>query len=156
MVDGKVVSLMLDIGSASCNFCSATPTQMQNVDECTKRKVNKLAIEFGLSPLHMWMRCAEFFLKIGYRLKIQLPRISKKSDDKAIELSEKRRMQTQFYEQLGGLKVDFPNPSGGNTNDGNTCRKLFRNYEVNKAEEDDFIWSGNVSKLFTVTFVRIL
>ena len=130
MVDGKIVSTMLDEASANCNFCSATPKQMQDVKSCKKRKLNSAALAFGLSSLHMWMRCAEYLLKISYRMNIKLARIRKNSPEKAKELAEKRRIQTECYNRLGGIRVDFPNPKGGNTNDGNLCRKLLRNYKV--------------------------
>ena len=129
MVDGKVTSIMLNLAACSCNFCGATPTMMQSVKDCLKRIVNPRAIKLGISPLHLWMRCVEFFLKIGYRLKIKKAQISKDSPESALEKSEKTRMQDQFFDRLS-LKVDYPNPKGGNTNDGNSCRKLFRNYKV--------------------------
>ena len=102
MVDGKIVSTMLDEASANCNFCSATPKQMQDVKSCKKRKLNSAALAFGLSSLHMWMRCAEYLLKISYRMNIKLARIRKNSPEKAKELAEKRRIQTECYNRLGG------------------------------------------------------
>lgn len=130
MVDGKICSIMTDVGMASCNFCGATPTQMAISKQCKKRPINQRAVRFGLSPLHLWMRCTEFFLKIAYRLKIKMARVPKNSAEKKMEIAEKRRIQKECYERMGGLKVDYPNPKGGNTNDGNTCRRLLRNYEV--------------------------
>ena len=130
MVDGKIVSTMMDIGSASCNFCGAKPTEMGDTKSCLRRKLNPRAIRFGLSTLHLWMRCAEWLLKVAYRLTIKLPRVLKNSDEKKAEIAQKRRIQHELYEQLGGIRVDYPNPAGGNTNDGNLCRRLFRNYQV--------------------------
>ena len=76
------------------------------------------------------MRCAEYFLKISYRLRIQKARISKKSTEKEVETQEKRRIQKECHRRMNGIRVDFPNPSGGTTNDGPTCRRLFRNWKV--------------------------
>ena len=130
MLDGKCRAFLLDTGSSSCNICGATPTQMEDVKECQKRSINQRAIKYGMSSLHLWMRCAEFFLHIGYRLKVKLGRIPKDSPESETVKLEKERMQTEFYDQLNGLRVDYPNPNGGNTNNGPTCRRLFRNYKV--------------------------
>ena len=124
MVDGKICSIMLRLASSCCHICGATPTMMQSVRECVNRVLNPIALEFGISPLHLWMRCADFFLKISYRLKIKKARVSKKSREGALIKEEKKKMQKLFWERLK-LKVDYPNPHGGNSNDGNCCRKLF-------------------------------
>ena len=130
MLDGKCRAYLLDIGSACCNICGATPTQMQDIKNCRKRTIDQRAVKYGMSVLHLWMRCAEFFLHIGYRLKVKSARIQKDSPESELVKKEKERMQTDFFNELNGLRVDFPNPNGGTTNDGPTCRRLFRNYKV--------------------------
>ena len=133
MLDGKCRAYLLDVGSASCNICGATPTQMEDVKKCRKRQINEKAVRYGMSVLHLWMRCAEFFLHIGYRLKVKLARIPKNSTESELVKAEKQKMQTEFYNQINGLRVDYPNPNGGTTNDGPTCRRLFRNYKVHSS-----------------------
>ena len=130
MLDGKVICCYMDVGAASCHICGATPTQMEDVDACLKRPIHPRAKDFGLSALHLWMRVCEFFLHIAYRLKVKKARIGKNTPESDIEKQEKYRLQQEFFDKMGGLRVDFPNPHGGTSNDGPTCRRMFREYKV--------------------------
>ncbi|CAG7819533.1 unnamed protein product [Allacma fusca] len=43
--------------------------------------------------------------------------------------AEKARIQKEIWEQLK-LRVDYPNPTGGTSNDGNTARRAFQNFKT--------------------------
>ena len=40
----------------------------------------------------------------------------------------KKQIQDEFLKQLA-LRIDFPKPGFGSSNDGNTARRFFDNYE---------------------------
>lgn len=42
--------------------------------------------------------------------------------------SRKKKIQDEFLKQLA-LRVDFPKPGFGSSNDGNTARRFFENYK---------------------------
>ena len=52
MVDGKVVSAVLGVKSAqTCNVCLANPTDMNDIDRVSTRKITEESLLFGISPL---------------------------------------------------------------------------------------------------------
>ena len=93
MLDGKVVSFLTNTGAATCSFCTASPTEMQDTKACLERRLNTEALKYGGSTLHQWMRCADWFLKVAYRLDIRKARIAKNSDEKSAEQAVKRKLQ---------------------------------------------------------------
>ena len=130
MIDGKVLGFLVNEASSCCSFCEATPTEMGDVQSCIKRPLRDGVTEYGISSLHLWMRTADFVLHIAYKLKVKKARVASESKDADKIKKRKERMQTQFYNKMNGLRVDFPSPNGGTTNDGPTCRRLFQDYEV--------------------------
>ncbi|XP_063909076.1 uncharacterized protein LOC135126834 [Zophobas morio] len=127
MVNGKVCNAVMGQSSQKCYICGATPTQMNNLKSHQTRTVNPLALTFGISNLHAWIRCFECLLHIAYRVNTKTWQI-KKHDKEAVEL-RKKLIQDKFKEETG-LLVDVPKPGSGTTNDGNTARRFFKNPEI--------------------------
>ncbi|XP_043863197.1 uncharacterized protein LOC122756782 [Drosophila mojavensis] len=77
------------------------------------------ALQYGISPLHAWIRFFEFVLKVSYR--IELKKWHVKDCDKFDLEARKRLLQSKMMKEMG-LNVDKPLPNGsGNSNDGNTA-----------------------------------
>ena len=51
-----------------------------------------------------------------------------KAAQKHLWRKEKKQIQDEFLKQLA-LRIDFPKPGFGSSNDGNTARRFFDNYE---------------------------
>lgn len=147
MVDTKVVNDVTDTYSQACYVCGRSGKRLNDArsnvdsDDPTKYK-------FGMSPLHAYMRSMELLLKISFRyifynyyakqfdkfsnfdfrLVMEKPtwRVSKQNTKVKERETE---ILTQLKEELG-LRINEPRPGGGNSNDGNTSRKFFQNWEL--------------------------
>lgn len=129
MVDGKVCNALSDTSSSKCYLCGAFPKEMNSIEACTQKPLQVEHLEFGLSPLHSYIRFFEYFLHISYRMDIKTWQV-RSSDAKTQLLKRKRDIQHQFFSKMG-LIVDRPKPGGsGNSNDGNTARRFFNNPKV--------------------------
>ena len=85
-------------------------------------------LRFGLSTLHAWIRFFECVLHLSY--KISIKKWQARNAEKKKTVSErKRELQREFRLQLG-LIVDKPKPGFGSSNDGNTARRFFANFQV--------------------------
>ena len=97
---------------------------MNDVEKCRNKQVNSSRFEFGLSPLHSWIRFFEYFIHVSYRIEFKRWQ-ARSSEEKALLAKRKEFVQREFREQLG-LIVDKPRSGGsGTSNDGNTARKFF-------------------------------
>ncbi|KAL4703199.1 hypothetical protein ACJJTC_004875 [Scirpophaga incertulas] len=105
MIDGKIATILTQIFS---------------------RPVRDEVYKYGLSTLHMWIRCMECLLHISYNLDFKM--WSPRGENKALKKARKNITQTKFKEQMG-LLVDIVKQGFGTTNDGNTATKFFREYE---------------------------
>ncbi|XP_065669294.1 uncharacterized protein LOC136088723 [Hydra vulgaris] len=129
MIDGKVCNaIALMKSTMRCYLCSATSSQFNNINFVKEIKVDESKLEYGLSTLHAWIRFFECFLHLGYKLGIKKWQV--RSDiEKSIRLQQKLLIQNAFKLQLG-LIVDRPITGCGNTNDGNTAQRFFKNSQV--------------------------
>lgn len=126
MVDGKICSAISSASSAKCYICGALPKDMNDIDSCIKRDIDKNRLEFGLSPLHSWIRFFEYFIHLSYKLQTQRWQARSEEDKELVKVT-KKRIQDEFRQKLG-LIVDKPRSGGsGTSNDGNTARKFFKN-----------------------------
>ena len=67
MLDGKAVNAITDTRSSqSCNVCSASPKEMNNLTAIRLKPIDEKAITQGLSTLHMQLRSFEYILHLGY------------------------------------------------------------------------------------------
>lgn len=128
MIDGKVCNALTDTSSTQkCFLCGATSKMFNNIEDMISRRVNTETLEFGLSVLHGWIRMFECLLHIAYKLPIK--KWQARGKDKDIVAKNKARIQKEFKDRCG-LIVDTPKPGFGNTNDGNTARRFFKNAEL--------------------------
>ena len=130
MVDVKVVNTLTSTSSAQrCYICGATPKFMNNIDEVIKREIRIETAEYGLSPLHAYIRFFEYFLHISYRIDIQKWQARSPTEKESVARN-KTRLQKSFRNELG-LKVDEPRAGGdGNSNCGNSSRCFFKNWSI--------------------------
>ncbi|KAJ8711156.1 hypothetical protein PYW07_008398 [Mythimna separata] len=84
---------------------------------------------FGLSLLHARIRFFETMLHVAYRLPIKKWNVRLSAEEKQVVEDRKKEIQSQIKEKLG-LLVDMPKANFGNTNDGNTSRRFFEEYEI--------------------------
>lgn len=126
MIDGKVCNALTETSSSQkCYICGATPKLMN--DESREFVANRNNLGFGLSTLHAWIRSFECLLHISYRLEIKKWQV-RDAADKANVKQRAADIQKRFKNEMG-LIVDKPKPGYGNTNDGNTARRFFKNPE---------------------------
>lgn len=125
MVDGKTCNaVMKNRASTVCYICKASPKDMNNLDECLKKTCDKNAYCLGLQTLHAQIRFMETLIHVSYKLDIKKWRTAGNADKKAVK-DKKLELQKNLRAGLA-IFVDFPKQGGGNTNDGNTARKFFK------------------------------
>lgn len=127
MIDGKVATIITETPSAAtCNICLAKPSEMNDLPQMFSRPVREDVYQYGLSTLHMWIRSMECLLHISYNLDFKM--WCARGENKNLKQARKDMTQREFKEQMG-LLIDIVKQGFGTTNDGNTARKFFRNYE---------------------------
>lgn len=125
MVDGKTCNaVMKNRSSTVCYICKASPKEMNNIDECSKKSCDTNAFAYGLQTLHAQIRLMEALLHIAYKLDTKSWQ-ARGDAAKNMVKDKKTYLQNQLRSELGIL-VDFPKQGGGNTNDGNTARTFFK------------------------------
>ncbi|CAH0401430.1 unnamed protein product [Chilo suppressalis] len=158
MIDGKISTIITDTPSAAtCNICLAKPSEMNNLCEVISRPVRTEVYQYGLSSLHMWIRSMECLLHVSYNLDFKM--WCARGDNKELKKARKHCTQQQFREETG-LLVDIVKQGFGTTNDGNTARRFFKEYEssarITKIDENlikrfavilQVISSGNAIKI---------
>lgn len=132
MIDGKICNVVSSTKSAQrCYLCGATSKDFNAIDAVLERKVDETNLKFGLSTLHMWIRCFEYCIHLSYKLDINKWQARSTEEQKIVE-ERKRIIQGGFKSQLG-LNIDRPKPGYGSSNDGNTARRFFENSKVSAA-----------------------
>lgn len=101
---------------------------MMSTEESSVQTADEDMYSFGISPLHSWIRAFECLLHISYKLNIKKWQARTKEDKESVAF-RKAHIQKRFKNELG-LLVDMPKQTAGNTNDGNTARRFFRNPEL--------------------------
>lgn len=129
MIDGKVCnSLSSNTSTSTCYLCKAKPRDMNSPNSISGKSVDKNFLSFGLSPLHSWIRFFECLIHISYKLDLKTWQ-ARGEENKLLVEERKRHIQERFRMELG-LLIDMPKQQAGNTNDGNTARKFFRNADI--------------------------
>ena len=128
MIDSKVRQALIGTASSQrCCICDALPKEMNNLTEILKKPVNIGTYHYGLSTLHAWIRNMEWILHLAYKLPLKKWNVQFTDDEKEVVENTKHQIQTGIRDKLG-LLVDAVKQVAGNTNDGNTARKFFQNY----------------------------
>lgn len=135
LIDGKIFNILTKTKSNQCPTCQATPKQLGDPKFIgTKTFAPKGAgLKHGLQPLHAYIKVVTLLLKLAYFTPVHklrertgkpVPRA------KAKEMRAQRKREIQDAYKPFGLRIDFPAQFGsGNTLDGNTCRRLFLDYQ---------------------------
>ncbi|KAG5671730.1 hypothetical protein PVAND_001910 [Polypedilum vanderplanki] len=125
MLDGKCVAVLNDTLMQSCPVCKRKPKEFHNVAIWDEDKTNRSAIEYGFSVLHNWIRIFECLLHVGYK------KVTKKSrSGNTDEVKTNKLIIQQRFESLMNIRIDVPNPRGGNSNTGNVARRAFSNSDL--------------------------
>lgn len=130
LIDGKVLNVLTGTKSCQlCSICGAGPKQFMKTSDINSFIPNPEHLQYGMSPLHAWIRVFELLLKISYRMGIKKWQVRNESD-KLEMIDKKEHIQRRLWEEMG-LHVDKPKQNGsGNSNDGNTARKAFSNTKL--------------------------
>lgn len=99
---------------------------MNDLSQMYSRPVRDDVYQYGLSTLHMWIRSMECILHISYNLDFEM--WCARGENKNLRQLRKSMVQSEFKKQMG-LLIDFVKQGFGTTNDGNTARRFFQNYE---------------------------
>ena len=129
MLDGKVINNLTNTKSHStCRICKATTSQLNNIHHLLSREIDRDALSYSLCPMHSRIRFLDLVLNVSYRDEDGL-RVKYQTVDQDAIKRRKRCIQDKFLNEMS-LRVDFPSAQGsGNTNDGNTSRRIFADYD---------------------------
>lgn len=128
MIDGKICNAITATASTQrCYLCGLTSRDFNNIDKVLHVEVDKKQFKFGLSILHAWIRLLESILHLAYKLPLQKWQ-ARGPHDKEVVAETKTNIQKKFKQELG-LTVDKPKQGYGSSNDGNTARRFFRDFE---------------------------
>lgn len=151
LVDGKVLNIITNTKSMqTCPICHAVPSKFNDLSNKDKGifDPNPNSLQYGISPLHCWIRFFECCLHIAYRLTVKKWQI-RSAKDKEEFAKRKREIQAILWSKFG-LRVDLPKVGGsGTTNDGNTARRAFE-------KPDDFADCLGLDKQLISNFKFIL
>lgn len=113
----------------NCPICGATPTMMNSSEHLEEGfTANEDALNYGISPLHAWIRFFECLLHISYRMELKTWRVTK--DLKISYLKRKASVLDSLYKAFG-VRADQPRSGGkGTSTTGNICRRVFSNPEL--------------------------
>jgi hypothetical protein len=121
LLDGKCFAILNDCSMQSCPICKRKPKEFNNLkiwyDE---DKNDKEALKFGIAPLHLWIRIFECLLNVGYK---KITCNARGGNTEAVK--QNKVVVKERFKRLMHLKVDCPNPAGGNSNTGNVARRAF-------------------------------
>jgi len=74
LIDGKVLNILTGTKSCQlCPICGAGPKEFLATSEITNSmfRPKPCTLQYGISPLHVWIRIFEMFLKISYRMDLK-------------------------------------------------------------------------------------
>lgn len=105
MVDGKVCNALSNTPSMKCFICGAKPTEMNQLEKCIAKNVKEKYFEFGLSPLHSYIRFFAYILHLSYKLEIKMWQ-ARSAEHKLNVLQRKERVQAEFREKWESLLIN--------------------------------------------------
>lgn len=90
LIDGKVLNVITNTKSTqACPICHATPKQFNDLSNRSRSTFipEPKSLQYGLSPLHAWIRFFECCLHISYRLDIKTWQV--RTEDQKAKYSQK-------------------------------------------------------------------
>lgn len=132
LIDGKILNTITDTKSMqTCLICHATPKQFNDLSNKTNGLFlpDSNSLQYGISPLHTWIRFFECCLHISYRITIKKWQV--RSDEEKVEFTKrKKHIQDVLWKKLN-LKVDMPiSGRSGTSNNGNVARRSFEDPDL--------------------------
>lgn len=126
LIDSKVLNTITDTKSMqTCPICHAIPKQYN--DFRTKPIIYTWSpLQYGISPLHTWIKFFECCLHILYKITIKKWQV--RSNEKKLNLLKEKNIQDFLWKMLS-LKVDMP-ISGGTSNNGNVACWAFEDSDL--------------------------
>ena len=113
----------------ACPFCSAKPLERTSWDVYKEIRYTKVEyLMYGMSPLHLWIRCLEFILSLANKLVVKKMSVRKDEEKQAIE-ENKARVKNEIKTKIG-VFVSKIEQGRGNSNTGSVSRKCFKNYKL--------------------------
>lgn len=127
LIDGKVLNIITNTKSMqTCPICHATPSMFNNLSNKDKGVFlpDPKSLQYGLSPLHAWIKLFEVCLHISYRKDLKVWQV--RNPKHKLKFAERKKYIQQILWEKLGLIVDKPKSGGsGTTNNGNTARRAF-------------------------------
>lgn len=131
LIDGKVLNVLTNTKSTQCcPICAINPKALMHINDFSSKifKPKPDSLKYGVSPLHAWIRFMEFVLNISYRIDIKTWHV--KGENKNKMISRKKEIEQRIWKEMG-LHISIPKQNGsGNSNDGNTARRIFANTKL--------------------------
>ena len=131
LIDGKVFSALTATLYIQCPICCAGTDDLNDVENLDTNifEPTDEGLIHGVQPMHAWMKFLIHLINISCNLPIrQAIKDGVPYDAQEIRRTEKLRIQKAF--KKFGLRIDKPEQFGfGNSLDGNTSRRIFRNYD---------------------------
>lgn len=130
MIDGKVLTYITGNSSMqNCPICGAKPNAMNSKDKFKEGFIsNKDALNYGISPLHAWIRFFECLLHISYRMDFKKWQVSQPFKEQYEQ--RKKLIKNRLHEHFG-VRVDQPRSGGsGTSTTGNVCRRTLANPQL--------------------------
>lgn len=132
LIDGTILNILTETKSnQACPICGAAPQKFANTTDfkCNEFTLKPNSLQYGISPLHSWIRFFKCILHISYRIGLKKWQVRGEENRKLLH-ERKQEVQQRFWENMS-LHVDKPKANGsGNTNDGNTARRAFGHPEL--------------------------
>lgn len=95
-----------------------------------RRQEIQSRLTMGIASLHAWIRFMEWTLKIAFRIVVGARKGRFDQQQKDDITANEKRIKKELKEKLG-LRVFEPRQKGsGNSNDGNTAGRYFKNYKI--------------------------
>lgn len=132
MADGKVLSQYYGIHFSRCFICFCPPTYMNKYEQWLTHpdyNMNPDAMLHNFRPLHAMIGICVHLINLSTKRDL-LPSKSQARGADADKAKEYRRVIQQEMIEKMNLRVEFPNPDGGTTTNGNVARRAFENPEL--------------------------
>lgn len=113
LIDGKVLNILTGTKSCQlCPICGAGPKQfMKNIDTSSSIfKPKPGSLQYGMSPLHAWIRTFELLLKISYRMELKKWQVRDETGKSKMK-ERKLNIQNKLWKEMG-LHADKPKQNG--------------------------------------------